>query len=165
MNSPLLDNVSVAGAQGVLVNISASSELKLFEMDKAVNLITDAVGHEANIIWGTVLDDNLGDEMRVTVIATGFNTGSPPQPNANISYSKFTPEPTVSTDIPAFIRKIESENTELDTEEVPEEKLGKKPEEKLGKKPEKKPEEKPKIDTISLNDLQYPTFLRRQKEG
>ena len=157
LNSPLLDNVSVAGAQGVLVNISASSELKLFEMDKAVNLITDAVGHEANIIWGTVLDDNLGDEMRVTVIATGFNTGSPPQPNANFSFSKSTPEPTVSTDIPAFIRKIESENTELDTEE--------KTEEKLEKKPEKKPEEKPKIDTISLNDLQYPTFLRRQKEG
>ncbi len=73
LNSPLLDNVSVAGAQGVLVNISASSELKLFEMDKAVNLITDAVGHEANIIWGTVLDDNLGDELRVTVIATGLN--------------------------------------------------------------------------------------------
>ena len=164
LNSPLLDNVSVAGAQGVLVNISASSELKLFEMDKAVNLITDAVGHEANIIWGTVLDDNLGDEMRVTVIATGFNTDSPQksnEPNIGVSYSKFTPEPTVSTDIPAFIRKIESEDTELDTEEETEEKLEKKPEKKL----EEKPEEKPKIDTISLNDLQYPTFLRRQKEG
>ena len=164
LNSPLLDNVSVAGAQGVLVNISASSELKLFEMDKAVNLITDAVGHEANIIWGTVLDDNLGDELRVTVIATGFNTDSPQklnEPNIGISYSKFTPEPTVSTDIPAFIRKIESENTELDTEEKPEEKLEEKPEEKS----EEKPEEKPKVDTISLNDLQYPTFLRRQKEG
>lgn len=161
LNSPLLDNVSVAGAQGVLVNISASSELKLFEMDKAVNLITDAVGHEANIIWGTVLDDNLGDELRVTVIATGFNTGSPSNTNgsgANFSFSKSTlEEPTVSTDIPAFIRKIESENTELDPEEESVE--------KLEKKIEKKPEEKAKIDTISLNNLQYPTFLRRQKEG
>ena len=78
LNSPLLDNVSVAGAQGVLVNISASSELKLFEMDKAVNLITDAVGHEANIIWGIVLDDNLGDELRVTIIATGLNNKQDP---------------------------------------------------------------------------------------
>ena len=78
LNSPLLDNVSVAGAQGVLVNISASSELKLFEMDKVVNLITDAVGHEANIIWGIVLDDNLGDELRVTVIATGLNNKQDP---------------------------------------------------------------------------------------
>ena len=164
LNSPLLDNVSVAGAQGVLVNISASSELKLFEMDKAVNLITDAVGHEANIIWGTVLDDNLGDELRVTVIATGFNTGSPSNANgsgANFSFSKSTPEPAVTTDIPAFIRKIESESTELDTEEDPEKKL----DEQIEKKLEEKPEEKPKIDTISLNNLQYPTFLRRQKEG
>ncbi len=161
LNSPLLDNVSVSGAQGVLVNISASSELKLFEMDKAVNLITDAVGYEANIIWGTVLDDNLGDELRVTVIATGFNTGSPPTPNANFSFSKSTPEPAVTTDIPAFIRKIESESTELDTKEDPEKKL----DEQIEKKLEEKPEEKPKIDTISLNNLQYPTFLRRQKEG
>ena len=165
LNSPLLDNVSVAGAQGVLVNISASSELKLFEMDKAVNLITDAVGHEANIIWGTVLDDNLGDEMRVTVIATGFNTGSPLKPNANISYSKFTPEPAVSTDIPAFIRKIESEDTEpADTEAEVEEKSEEKSEKTFEKTFEEKSEKKPKIDTISLNDLQYPTFLRRQKQ-
>ena len=99
--------------------------------------------------------------MRVTVIATGFNTGSPPKPNANISYSKFTPEPPVSTDIPAFIRKIESEDIEpTDKEAEVEEKVEGKPEKTF----EEKSEKKTKIDTISLNDLQYPTFLRRQRQ-
>ncbi|MBI4530390.1 MAG: cell division protein FtsZ [Candidatus Latescibacteria bacterium] len=73
IESPLLEDVCITGARGVLVNISGSSSLTLFEVDAATSIITEAAGEEANIILGTVLDDNLGDEVRVTVIATGFN--------------------------------------------------------------------------------------------
>jgi len=73
IKSPLLEDVSIEGAKKVLINIAAGSSLTLFEVNEAMSLIYDAVGPEANIIFGTVLDDNLVDEIRVTVIATGFS--------------------------------------------------------------------------------------------
>ncbi|MEW6755054.1 MAG: cell division protein FtsZ [Candidatus Latescibacterota bacterium] len=73
IKSPLLEEVSIEGAKKVLINIAAGSNLTLFEVNEAMSLIYDAVGPEANIIFGTVLDDNLVDEIRVTVIATGFS--------------------------------------------------------------------------------------------
>jgi cell division protein FtsZ len=57
----------------VLINIAADSNLTLFEVNEAMSLIYESVGQEANIIFGTVLDDDLVDEIRITVIATGFN--------------------------------------------------------------------------------------------
>jgi len=78
--SPLLE-ASIDGAQGVLMNISGGSDLGLFEINEAAQLITDAAHPEANIIFGAVIDDALGDEVRVTVIAAGFS-GSEPQRSA-----------------------------------------------------------------------------------
>ena len=64
------------GAQGVLMSIAGGSDLGLFEINEAASLVQDAAHAEANIIFGTVIDDSLGDEVRVTVIAAGFEAGS-----------------------------------------------------------------------------------------
>lgn len=73
INSPLLDGVSIRGARNVLVNISAGSNLGMRETTTATNIIHDEAGENAEIILGTVLDENFGDEIRVTVISTGFD--------------------------------------------------------------------------------------------
>lgn len=69
--SPLLET-SINGAKGVIINITSSADITLDEVETASKMISDAAHSEANIIWGTAFDDKLNDEMRVTVIATGF---------------------------------------------------------------------------------------------
>jgi cell division protein FtsZ len=76
--SPLLE-ASMEGAHGVLLSISGGSDLGLFEINEAASLVSDAAHHDANIIFGAVIDDALGDEVRVTVIAAGFDGGKPGQ--------------------------------------------------------------------------------------
>src|SRR5689334_1686305 len=76
INSPLLE-ASMEGAQGVLMSIAGGSDLGLFEINEAASLVQDAAHPEANIIFGTVIDDSLGDEVRVTVIAAGFDAAGP----------------------------------------------------------------------------------------
>lgn len=70
--SPLLENVSISGATGVIINITGSSNMTLFEVNEASKLIQEEAHEDANIIFGSVVDDNMEDEIRVTVIATGF---------------------------------------------------------------------------------------------
>jgi len=72
IRSPLLEDVSIKGAKGVLMNITASSEMTLEEVESASSLIYKEADENANIIWGTVIDDTMGDEMMITVIATGI---------------------------------------------------------------------------------------------
>ncbi|GAA4678974.1 cell division protein FtsZ [Gordonia humi] len=74
INSPLLE-ASMEGARGVLISIAGGSDLGLFEINDAASQVQEAAHEEANIIFGTVIDDNLGDEVRVTVIAAGFDGG------------------------------------------------------------------------------------------
>lgn len=74
INSPLLE-ASMEGAQGVLLSVAGGSDLGLFEINEAASLVQEAAHPEANIIFGTVIDDSLGDEVRVTVIAAGFEIG------------------------------------------------------------------------------------------
>ncbi|HMR50318.1 MAG TPA: cell division protein FtsZ, partial [Arachnia sp.] len=76
ISSPLLE-ASIDGAHGVLLSIAGGSDLGLFEVSAAAQLIEEAAHDEANIIFGTVIDDALGDEVRVTVIAAGFDGGQP----------------------------------------------------------------------------------------
>ncbi|NLG44918.1 cell division protein FtsZ [Gordonia sp. (in: high G+C Gram-positive bacteria)] len=76
INSPLLE-ASMEGARGVLLSIAGGSDLGLFEINDAASQVQEAAHEDANIIFGTVIDDNLGDEVRVTVIAAGFDAGSP----------------------------------------------------------------------------------------
>ena len=76
INSPLLE-ASMDGAHGVLLSVAGGSDLGLFEINEAASLVQEAAHPEANIIFGTVIDDSLGDEVRVTVIAAGFDSGTP----------------------------------------------------------------------------------------
>lgn len=76
ISHPLLEDISISGAQGVLMNITSNSDLTMEEMTEASERIYSEVGEDADIIWGTVIDDNIGDEMSVTVIATGIGSDS-----------------------------------------------------------------------------------------
>jgi cell division protein FtsZ len=72
ISSPLLENIRIDGATGIIINVSGGSDLSLYEVNEASTLITEAAHEDAEIIFGAVIDDTLGDEIRVTVIATGF---------------------------------------------------------------------------------------------
>ncbi len=74
ISSPLLEDITISGARAVLMNITASSNLGFEEVNEASSLIQKEVHEEANIIWGTAIDDSMGDELRITVIATGINS-------------------------------------------------------------------------------------------
>jgi len=76
VTSPLLE-ASIDGAHGVLILVQGASDLGLHEIDEAARLVQEAVNPEANIIYGTTIDDTLGDEVRITVIAAGFDGGLP----------------------------------------------------------------------------------------
>ena len=72
VSSPLLEDVSIAGAEGVLVNITGGRDLTLHEVNEAASVVVGAAGEEANVIFGSVIDPNMDGEMMITVIATGF---------------------------------------------------------------------------------------------
>jgi len=111
VSSPLLE-ASIEGARGILLNITGSSNLGLFEVNEAAEIIAEAADPEAVIIFGAVIDDTLQDEIRVTVIATGFSgTGdssnqqgrlSGPGPRGRLDIKPFA---TDDLEIPAFLRR------------------------------------------------------------
>ena len=117
ISSPLLE-ASIEGAKGILLNITGSSSLGLFEVNEAAEIISEAADPEANIIFGAVIDESLEDEVVVTVIATGFATKSASQsPEANAERTggrreaaatrEFSIRPFANDDldIPAFLRR------------------------------------------------------------
>lgn len=73
ISSPLLENVKIDGATGIIINVTGGSDLSLYEVNEASQLITDAASEDAEVIFGAVIDPTLNDEVRVTVIATGFS--------------------------------------------------------------------------------------------
>ena len=77
MASPLLESGAIDGARGILINITGSSSLKLTEVNDASTIIQNAAHEDANIIFGAVLDENMGDDIKITVIATGFRASQP----------------------------------------------------------------------------------------
>ena len=77
MASPLLEAGAIDGARGILINITGSSNLKLTEVNEASTIIQDAAHEDANIIFGAVLDESMGDDIKITVIATGFRDAAP----------------------------------------------------------------------------------------
>jgi cell division protein FtsZ len=92
VSSPLLE-ASIDGAHGVLLSIAGGSDLGLFEINEAAQLVSNAAASDANIIFGTVIDDALGDEVRVTVIAAGFDEPIPEKPAAAPPQSAARPQP------------------------------------------------------------------------
>ena len=88
VSSSLLEE-SIDGARGILLNIAAGPELGLFEVNEAAEVIREVAHAEANIIFGTVIDDSLGEEIRVTVIAAGFDRYTAPRPSGGTALGDF----------------------------------------------------------------------------
>jgi cell division protein FtsZ len=118
ISSPLLEETSINGAKGVLVNITGGSDLTLFEVDEAMRVIHDSADPEANIIFGTVPDEKMQNEMKITVIATGFdheakteNVHTMPMRQSSAAAAPRLGQPAPSNrvvedlEIPAFMRK------------------------------------------------------------
>jgi cell division protein FtsZ len=112
ISSPLLEDVSVEGATGILVNVTGGPGLTLKEVNEAIALITEAAHDDANIIFGYVVDETMGEDVSITVIATGFDQasrrGAPvPQAEARVAAPQV---PSVAqqrsdADVPAYIRR------------------------------------------------------------
>jgi cell division protein FtsZ len=143
INSPLLENVSIQGALGVLVNVTGGSTMTLHEVNDATTVITDAAGNEANIIFGAVIDPKLEQELRVTVIATGFNRNGRLKSieNARKHYLEISDTPLDSElEIPTFQRLKEYHAPQNGNDKSKTEKLEK------------------------VVDLDVPAFLRKRAE-
>ena len=126
ISSPLLEEATIEGAKGVLINITGGPDLTLFEVNEASSLIREAADEDANIIFGAVIDDTMRDEMKITVIATGFDKdiAAIAAPGATVVQPppppRYTPRPPADDiqtrpvagqpraddlDVPTFIRK------------------------------------------------------------
>jgi cell division protein FtsZ len=101
IRSPLLEDTTVDGAKGILINISAASDLTLMEVSEAAHIIEEAADDEAHIIFGAVLDDSLGPAMKVTVIATGFDQKPTSAAAASAAQAKRQPRKTAAHAAPA----------------------------------------------------------------
>ena len=110
INSPLLETY-IDGAKGILLNISGSSELGIFEVNEAAQIISDAADPDANIIFGSVIDESLGDKVQVTVVATGFGNNAKSVPEFGKTTTTSRPASTTTTtnsgipDIPVFMKR------------------------------------------------------------
>ena len=141
ISSPLLEDVSISGARGVLMNISSGLDLTIDEVQEASSLIQKEAHEDANIIWGTVLDQSAGDELRVTVIATGIGEiDARPKPDLGVIHGSRRED---DLEIPTFLRrnrKGEDSKRELSRpmsyKDLP----------------------------IDEDELEIPTFLRRQAD-
>jgi cell division protein FtsZ len=153
ISSPLLDNGSISGAQGVLVNITGGPDLTLMEVDQATSIIFEEAGKDANIIFGAVIDPSMSDEIMVTVIATGFNRKSILENIPITEEKEVTPTQT----------RILAENENLPLHQQSKE-------EAFVENDPSKEKPKPTLffdDTnppIYGNDLDVPAFIRRQHD-
>jgi len=106
ISSPLLENSDMSGAKGVIINIVGGTDLSLYEVNEAATIVSRAADIEANVIFGAVIDPESTEEMRVTVIATGFETEEERTEEANAESGKpmelFSVEELANT--PAFVR-------------------------------------------------------------
>ena len=144
INSPLLE-ASIDGAHGVLMSIAGGSDLGLFEINEAARLVSEAAHPEANIIFGTVIDDTLGDEVRVTVIAAGFDGGTPPSRRAQPVTKRIAEE----TPLAAAVAAKQSASSE--SAEIP-----------VTPEPPKRPVQQPRtiVFADAGDDLDVPDFLK-----
>ncbi len=102
VSSPLLE-ASIDGAHGVLLSVAGGSDLGIFEISQAAGMVADAVHAEANIIFGAIIDDALGDEVRITVIAAGFDGGTPPKKREGSALRRDARPPQSQDDVRAAV--------------------------------------------------------------
>jgi len=138
ISSPLLEDNSIHGAHGVLLNITGGPDMSLFEVNEASSLIQAEAHEDANIIFGTVIDENMGDEIRITVIATGFEDISG-RKNTVVKMSSMGGMKRDDLSKPAYLRKDKVIDGAMTV--------------KMGL-----------IEDNEEPDLEIPTFLRRQAD-
>jgi cell division protein FtsZ len=144
ISSPLLEDNSIQGAHGILLNITGGPDMTLFEVHEASSLIQSEAHEDANIIFGTVIDETMGDEIRITVIATGFEDATKQKSLPKVPHIGSARRENLS--IPAFVRDGKPIEREIN---VPEPRNVV----KVGL-----------IDDTSNADLEIPTYLRRQAD-
>ncbi|HQE81223.1 MAG TPA: hypothetical protein PK444_11025, partial [Syntrophorhabdaceae bacterium] len=139
ISSPLLEDISIHGARGVLINVTGDTNMTLHEVNEASTLIQEQAHEDAKIIWGLVYDDTMDGAMRITVIATGFEEKAIVDEEPIIKPVKHTGRLFRDLDEPPFIRK----NITIDYKEI-----------------------KSKSDNLDIDDERYdvPTFLRKQAD-
>ena len=151
--SPLLDNASISGAQGILVNITGGKDLTLHEVDEATSIIFEEAGNDANIIFGAVIDPKLEEEIQVTVIATGFNNHKYREDSDETPHTTKAPQREVNRMLGEKINVSLSDQKNTPKEMAPE---------------DEKPKPNILIDddnpVIYGNDIEIPAFIRRQHE-
>ena len=138
VSSPLLEDNTIQGARGVLLNITGGPDMTLYEINEASSLVQAEAHDDANIIFGTVIDETIGDEIRITVIATGFDKKE--QKKRDIpTVSNYVSYKREDLSTPTFIRKEKSADKPVVV--------------KMGM-----------IDDDSTTDFEIPAFLRRQAD-
>jgi cell division protein FtsZ len=141
ISSPLLEDISIHGARGVLINVTGNTDMTLNEVSEASTLIQEQAHEEAKIIWGLVYDPNMEDSIRITVIATGFEEQVQTDEGSTDTFAHgrlFDEE-----NIPSFMKKKVAIDYKVDYKEI-----------------------KTKSDSIDIDDDRYdiPTFLRKQAD-
>ena len=166
ISSPLLDDTNIHGAQGLLINITGGPDMTLAEVDEASNLIFEEVGEQANIILGAVVSEDMGDELRVTVIATGFHH------DGDLKFDRKETEPA-RTFAPPKVQASESKpiheiNIEAPVNEFIEPKVAV-AEESFDRyehldTPTYERQQKEEVIMHFSDDLTKPTYIRRREE-
>jgi len=144
ISSPLLE-ASIDGARGVLLSISGGSDLGLFEINESARMVAESAHPEANIIFGAVIDDALGDEVRVTVIAAGFDGGQPGPAHQSLRKVAAEPAPDAIEDV------VEPARTKTTTAAEPDKRI---------ELPEPKAPRTIVFDDSTSDDLDVPDFLK-----
>ena len=138
--SPLLEEISIAGARGVLVNITGGKDLTLFEINEAISIIHETAGVDANIIFGAVVDQSLKDEIKITVIATGFGL--------NAALRKGLQEEQGMVDLFGQRRMVIEKQSRTNRDGKPQVII-----------------QKNRVASFATDDLEVPAFLRKQNGG
>jgi len=149
--SPLLE-VSIMGAQGVLFNITGGASLGLFEVNEAAEIIRETTDSEANIIFGTVIDERMGDDVMITVIATGFDTARKREVTRTDTVQTVASGLAAGRDNRDFLKELELERTSSGM-----------PVMEPADRAEAAVAASPKRPTYETEDLDIPAFLRRGK--
>lgn len=161
ISSPLLENMSIAGARGVLINITGGANLTLHEVNQAASIIYEQVDEDANIIVGSVIDTNLEDDIVLTVIATGFDHDRKEQVASYSSPVSYVSKPGAILDRAEKEQHVvvkEEENIESQecTQELVEINKVQEPQQE---------QEKNNYELVDMNDLDIPAFMRKRDKA
>ncbi|MFH0809234.1 MAG: cell division protein FtsZ [Pseudomonadota bacterium] len=170
ISSPLLEDISIEGARGLLINITCPSDITMDEIQQASTLIQEEAHEDANIIWGTVLDESMGDEVRVTVIATGIGRKEEPALTMPLAATRPVAEPPARQQIdpvaePAPAPRAPRPMERLRPATPPPDRGGLLRQRLQAPENDQRPRiHRGMIEDELADDLDYPTFLRKQAD-